>query len=347
MNYKSSYTPEILEQVEYVCKDPAFLIFSQTTKKTLDYNQITNFLISICSFLKANHANLGTVDYILKLNLTNTEKKNIINAKRILTALSGNTKMIEINSELSTLSRTDFTDLSNSAIANYCLKNECTCIFVHNGTDITIYVKGIPAKEININYPLSTPRQNKKTSRSSKEYKLSMQDFYFNRVKPNITDHWYNKAKRILNGGDTEEIFQRQLANWLDENIGDGMVIQKVKKPSQDETDIEIRAFGGNIYLIEIKWLGINQGKTKYDEARIRDSIFQLRNYLNIEPTVVDASIAVYDGRTLDRFKQLKCVSNCKDEWKELSECLTEQLPPKGNCFVFFLISESASKRKN
>ncbi len=345
---RHTYTPEMLEQIEYVCKDPSVRIYSQLKKSAANLNEIESFLTTICSFLKENQSELGALDYILRLNFSNLDIKTKLSVKHITNALKSDSKVIEINRNLSVLSTSKIQDFSNSGIAIYSQKNKCVSILVHNGTDVTIYIKGIPAKELNINFPLSSPRVNKRMARSSKEYRLSIIDFYNNRVKYNVTNHWHDKTKRILKGGKTEDIFQDSLANWLDENISDGIAIPKVKKISKDETDIEIKAYGGNSYLIEIKWLGSNEkSRTPYDESRLRDSITQVVNYLEIDKEVLDATLVVYDGRELPKFNKLKHITLQKNEWKEVKECLRVKLPSKGSCYVFYLISQSASTRKN
>lgn len=343
---RNSYTPEVLEQVEQVCKDPAVFIYHQRQTTAPDIARITDVLTSICVFLKENYSEIGTLEYILKLNLSDKSVKNKLTAERILNSLNNDSKIIEINQGLSIISKDKLIDFSNSGIANYSKTNNAILIFVHNGIDLTIYVDGVPTKQINVNYPLSAPRVNKQTSRSSRDYRLSLIDFYNVRVKNNITDHWHNRAKRILKGGKTENIFQDQLTNWLTENISDGIVIPKVKKISKDETDIEIKALGGNSYLVEIKWMGVNESSTPYDMPRLKDSIHQVRNYLNIDPEVLDAALVFYDGRDLDKFKKIKCLEHQKDEWKRLQEFSKEKLPLKATCFVFYLISLSASQRK-
>jgi len=337
----------MLDQIETVCKDPAVSIFNAFKSSKLRLATITKFLKDICVFLKTHQSDLAAMDYLIKLNFVSTETKTKLDSHQIINALENDSKIIEINQNLSIVSLDKIDSFSNSGISSFCLKNKCVCVFVHNGSDITIYVKGVPAKELNINYPLSLPRVNKRTARQSRDYKLAIMDFYNQRVKHNITEHWANKSKRILRGGKTEDVFQDELANWLDENISDGLVMSKVKKISKDETDIEIIAIGGNSYLIEIKWLGKNESNTSHDQPKIKDSIIQVKNYLKTDLKVLDSALVIYDGRDLEKFKQLKCIDSETNEWKQLKECLKQKVPIRSNCYVFFLISQSASVRKN
>lgn len=340
----------MLDMISKVLKDPAIQIFNAYKDyiPTLDIDSVSLFLTEICSFIKKNSSSLGTIEYILKLNFENTQSTTKkISSAWLLNAFQNHNKIVEINAKFSVLSNSKLYDLSNSGIANYSKNDNSTCIFVHNGTDLTIYINGFPIREFNINYPESMPSVNKKTARVANDYKLSLIDFYNIRVKNNITNHWKDKGKRILLGGKTEDIFQDSLYSWLYENINDAIVSPKVKKISKDETDIEIIAHGGNNYLIEIKWLGKNEKNTTYDIPRLRDSIMQVKNYLKTDTKVLDATLLVYDGRPITEFNKIKCIRNEDSDWKEIKKCSGQSLPLKGNCYIFFLISESASQRKN
>jgi hypothetical protein len=136
------------------------------------------------------------------------------------------------------------------------------------------------------------------------------------------------------------------LTNWLIDNLSAKKINFKVKKISTDETDIEIVKHGGDTYLIEIKWLGKNEGNTEYDENRVAAAFDQIKNYLDVDKDVLEVTLVVYDGRKAEEFNKFSCIRSEDGNWKEINECKARKMPLKGTGFLFLLISETASIRK-
>jgi hypothetical protein len=335
-------------EINRVCKEPCLEIFNSFPEKDLLIDDIEDFLKKIYSFIATNYSDLGSIEYLLKLNFSDTESgKNILNASYILKEKSNNKQLYEIDNHLNIISSSRLNDLSDTLLCKHTRDNNSVILFVLNGIDTKLYCRGMIIGEINSLNPGAAPKINKRLGRSAQDYKYSLKDFYKERVRNNVTKHWKDQSKRILLGGKTEDIFQFNLANYLQENINAARVIPKVKKISQDETDIEIIEHGGNSYLIELKWLGVNAAGTPYNESRIRDSFSQVKNYLEIDKEVIEATLVIFDGRTFADYNKLISVDEEIGHWKEIRESMAETLPLKGKGFVFFLISESASQRKS
>ena len=341
-----SYPPEILLEINRVCKEPCLEIFNSFPEEDLLIDDIEDFLKRIYAFIAANYNDLGSVEYLLKLNFSD-KGENVLNAGYILKEKSNNKQLYEIDHQLNTINSIILNDLSDTLLCKHTRDTNSVILFVLNGLDTKLYCRGMIVGEINALNPGALPKINKRLGRSARDYKYSLKDFYKERVRNNVTKHWNDPSKRILLGGKTEDIFQFNLCNYLQENINAARIIPKVKKISQDETDIEIIEHGGNSYLIELKWLGVNTTGTPYNETRIRDSFSQVKNYLEIDKEVIEATLLVFDGRTFAEYNKLVSIDEEVGHWKEIRECMTEVLPLKGKGFVFFLISESASQRKS
>jgi hypothetical protein len=230
-------------------------------------------------------------------------------------------------------------------MANHSHKNQCVVILVHNGIDISIYSKGIPIEQRNLNHPSAQPVLNKKFNRPADDYKVSLIDFYREKVRTNLTSHWFDQNKRILRGGKTEDIFQNALVQWFVDNLSAKKINFKVKKISTDETDIEIIKHGGETFLLELKWLGKNE-KSSYPLSKLTDAFDQVENYLESDLEILEATLVVYDGRDISEYNKLSYIEEESGNWKEIKECEAKKLSTRGTAFVFHLISQTASKRK-
>ena len=59
----------------------------------------------------------------------------------------------------------------------------------------------------------------------------------------------------------------------------------------------------------------------------------------------MSAALVVYDGRKEEEFDLIVCEDQETNNWKLIRECNGIELPEKGAGYIFFLISEPASKR--
>jgi hypothetical protein len=181
-------------------------------------------------------------------------------------------------------------------------------------------------------------------------YREAIREHYEECVKHATNcDHWEKAKERILRkrlgvATKTEEIFQHSLMHWLKLVLTDATVWPEPRKPNKDRADIKIEVFGGNFYLIEIKWLGSSGGTTKRKIDRLRDGIKQLRQYLEQPPCPKHAALVVYDGRDKAEFDGLVAIESSVEGIKHLNECGNAKVPDGGCCTVFFLFSKRASE---
>lgn len=113
--------------------------------------------------------------------------------------------------------------------------------------------------------------------------------------------YWKDRSKRILLAGPdgTEGIFHLDLYWWLNNYVADKLkVYAEPKGLGQDKTDIIVVTLDGS-YVIEVKWLGTNENKQKYDQTRINEGLAQVKIYLDNDSEFVCGYLVVYDGRPL------------------------------------------------
>jgi len=67
----------------------------------------------------------------------------------------------------------------------------------------------------------------------------------------------------------------------------------------QDKTDITIVTEVGNI-VIEVKWLGQNENKTRYVQVRIHEGMVQVADYLSRNAKLMQGYLVIYDARVDD-----------------------------------------------
>lgn len=346
------FSPEIWAAIGGVCRDPAVKIVSEIP--SLDVERVEGCINKVLEFLRSYNSDLGEIEYILRINFDYSSSNGpVLNPVIVAECNYMSANTIILDSDLKLLSIVSIRSTAPEDISAYSREEECCLIHIINGFDIFIYVNGKIIKQLNVLSPLMAPSPIKHFSRSANDYKHSVIEFYKRRIRfAQHSYHWDppgNRQQRILcrelAGKKTEMIFHENLWNWLEENLIGAAVFGSVKKLSDDETDIEIRLLGGGIVIIEIKWLGTN-GNTPYGDARLRDGMIQVRNYLIREPSTKEACLVVFDGRNLEKFRGLHECGGEADQWKYVSQCLGEDLPVRGKCIVFFLENKEASKKK-
>jgi hypothetical protein len=111
--------------------------------------------------------------------------------------------------------------------------------------------------------------------------------------------YWDNKTKWEL-VAKPEQHFRKRLLNFITDYISNGHV-EEESYTAGDRTDIKvIERHSGDIYYIEIKWVGKSKGvnydgKTAHDKAN--EGINQLHTYVKSENKCVKGILVVYDAR--------------------------------------------------
>lgn len=338
-----TYSPETAAKIDKLCSDTAVNIMLDFPDQNID--TLDSFLKLAIQFIKNSFSVLGAREYILHLDLTNLKSGSLLNDVIVSdeTRAGNNLFSVNINFEIIEINKID--NISNISVAAHSRTNGCVVILVHNGVDITVYSKGVPIEQRNLNHPSAQPVLNKKFNRPADDYKISLIDFYREKVRTNLTDHWSDRDKRVLKGGKTEDIFQNALVQWFSDNLTAKKINFKVKKISTDETDIEIIKHGGDTFLLELKWLGQNERST-YPLSKLTAAFDQVENYLESDLEILEATLVVYDARDISEYNKLSFIEEESGNWKEVKECESKKLSARGTAFVFHLISQTASKRK-
>lgn len=344
-----SHSPLLSDAIARVCREPATKIL--TIYPYLDHGRIVNLIDLITKFIQVNLANIGDKDFVFKFLADNESvKSEPLNISLLIDLFNSGANLVSIDDELGVLS-TEKIDLSLSGLSSYSQNNKCCLFYFHDCTDMVIYANGLTLSEVNLFSLAKAPLTRKKFSKHAMAYQSAIIDHYKKRIRygGQYSYHWKERSTRTLENypRKTERIFHDNLQNWLDENLEGAMVLGGVNKVSDDETDIEIRVYGESnlYYILEVKWLGSN-GATTYSEARLRDAIVQVKEYIQRDPGVSEVCLVAYDGRRFEEFDKLDALNGETDQWKQISYCQTEELPPKGKGLVFFLESKSASDKK-
>lgn len=338
------YSSNIYDKINKVCNDLCVQLILDFPELVI--NDIEPIFDKLINFIKDNHSSIGTSQFLIKLDLIDKSLTEKITSDIIIDELRNGGNLIELNSNLNILNISPFKpQFSSSAISMYSKQKECITVFVKNGVDLMIYSKGVNIKEVNVTSPNSLPVIFDKYNHPAENYKLSLKDFYKQKIRVNLTGHWDNKSKRILKGGQTEKHFQRELVKWLNDHLTCKKINYSTRKISNDETDIEIIKHGGDTYIIELKWLGENKSGTKYNIDKVEAAFDQVKNYIEIEQDVLEISLVTYDGREIAEFEKLICIEEETGNWKEIKECNAKYLPKKATGFIFYLVNKSASKR--
>lgn len=339
-----SYSSDISAKINRVCDDLCVQLILDFPELVI--NDIEPVFNKLFNFIKDNHGEIGSLQFLLELNFNDKTNTEEITPDIIIDEITIGNDFIKLNSNLNVLEVKPFSpQFSSSAISMFSSQRKSILVFVKNAVNLMIYSKGVNIKEINVVNPTSLPVIFNKYSHPAENYKLSLIDFYKNKVRLNLTNHWEDKTNRILVGGQTEKHFQNELVKWLTDNIEGKKIEFSKRKITNDETDIEIIKHGGDTYIIELKWMGKNKGGSNYGIDKVENAFDQVKNYLDIEKDVLEISLVAYDGRELSEFDKLVYVEEEKGNWKEIKECNTKQLPKKATGLIFYLINLSASKR--
>lgn len=294
-------------------------------------NDFKSWLTIFCDQLNTTYINCGAmvVAFVFKTDFISSIELSYDNLNSF--AKSGK-EVVCINLDHKLTLCSDLLSADELEISKYGEVSK-NVVFRLEGEILKIYMDGRLGKRINIAHPLSVSEVRfSKNSRSCKDYKLVIEDHRKMRLINIMDTYWSDKKNRILKGGRTEDIFQQSLFEWFQLHIHDGHTKIETKTNAGDRTDIDIYAFlTGQHYVIEVKWLGINEHNTSYDADRIIAGIGQIKTYLEREP-INEAYLTCYDGRPEEEH-----ITN-----SHVEETL---VPPKGDYTIIFLESESASKK--
>jgi hypothetical protein len=132
------------------------------------------------------------------------------------------------------------------------------------------------------------------------EFKAIVNDHLEEWLNGGQVQYWAEKSKRILSSDPekTELIFHRSLFTWLKLFVSPKLKIYA--EPiglGQDKTDIII-VTGYGAFVIEVKWLGVNQKGDEYKQGRIDEGLAQVKIYLDNDNYLICGHLVCYDGRS-------------------------------------------------
>lgn len=179
-------------------------------------------------------------------------------------------------------------------------KSKSTFVMFLEGRVAHEIIGGVTVSQFDIQNPQAPLGQRGRYQRSIEEFQQILDDHNESRIKlEKGPRYWRDKAKRILLEGPdgTEGIFHQDLSWWLRENVSDHIdVYQEPSAHGLDKIDIVIVTTNGS-RVIEVKWMGENEKKTKYGRAAINQGLYQLKQYLDHDDKYVWGYLVVYDGR--------------------------------------------------
>lgn len=200
------------------------------------------------------------------------------------------------------------------------------------GTMLQTIINGVLRVKVDVLAPGAAEPRVSKNARSGSSYAILIRDHHKLQLPKEMEQFWSDRQRRILIANrQTEKVLQFSLFEWLDTNVTDGRVRAEVRSISQERTDIEIYTFRGELYVIEVKWLGINAANTKFDENRIKEGMDQIYTYLGRDPLATKGVLVCYDGRS-------------EEDHKTKSEIDSKSVHMKGDYYVLYLPSETASE---
>ena len=272
----------------------------------------------------------AVVAFVVDSQLTSLVKfssdfvKNMINSDR-------ETAVIDLHLAVNYV--TELSSADRLVVSNYGEQNKKVILRL-DGEILEVWINGFLRHMVNVMHPISQKEKRvNKYARSYKDYKLLVDDHSAMRLINLMDEYWHDRGKRILRKGDTEKYFQKSLFDWLDSCLSDARPKIETRTNAGDRTDIDIYAhFEGAHYVIEIKWLGKNGSGTEYKQDKIIAGIGQIITYLERDSNLNEVYLVFYDGRP-------------EEEHIKASDFDKALIPPKGECKIIFLESETASTK--
>lgn len=172
-----------------------------------------------------------------------------------------------------------------------------------------------------------------KQSRPMEEFEILLQEHLKDWINSGEVPIWADRAQRILlsQPSGTELIFHTSLFTWLKLFVFPKLdIYAETSGLGQNKTDINVVTSSGT-FVIEVKWLGKNDGGTVYKQIRINEGLAQVKIYLDNNSTFVCGHLVCYDGR-------LKELHETESSWND-----SLRHPLCTNPHVLFLSSVSPS----
>jgi hypothetical protein len=261
--------------------------------------RVETFLTSIAKFVWGNYKQLNDYSYLLLLT-DSRPKKPYLDHKTILRNIRNGKRVFYVDEELRLISASDG-EVRMTDCVSLTDKESALGVLV-TGTYAWEILRGKVTNECDvIRRRVGTPVLSK-FHRPMSEFEQILSEHMENSVaRQQHIRYWKDRSKRILLAGPdgTEGIFHLDLYWWLNNYVADKLkVYAEPKGLGQDKTDIIVVTLDGS-YVIEVKWLGTNENKQKYDQTRINEGLAQVKIYLDNDSELVCGYLVVYDGRPL------------------------------------------------
>ena len=255
---------------------------------------VNDFIVKAVDFVRRRQFAAHGRAYVISLSVA-TKGKDSLSLRRLADHLRTGKTCFLVDGSLRLLKVT-----KESVLLTKCTKRSEACrsfdIAVH-GEYVYYMVRGKLVGEVNVTHPGAAPQVSSRWHRPMRDIALILKDHMQEDVRDQQGFHyWYDKGKRtLLKGRDgTEMIFHLALFRWLRQFVYDGLdVYAEPSGLGQNKTDINVVTANGK-HVIEVKWLGINEKGTSYDEKRIGEGLRQIKIYLDNDQQLVAGHPVIY-----------------------------------------------------
>lgn len=324
---------------------------SQQRLEAWDFALGSEIISRLIGFLRNNRDELGDLQFGFELRQTVSPSAEMITANSVVSTNSNEPMLITLDQELRVIgSRPLDLDPTEAPEMTFSEASEDTVVAQYESKSVVrFYANGFTSGCVSLDAPGKKPPMSAKFSRLAEDYELGVRDHYREEVKYwQGTDHWAERRQRVLRkelgvANTTESIFHRSLTLWLNLHL-DADVRSEARTVDSDEPDIFIAAYGGKLFVIEVKWLGHN-GTTPYAVPRLTKSFGQLRTYLNKLKHVQKGTLVVYDARAKGEFDALVTTDQPEDGCVMIEKCNNAKIHARGSCMVLFLENKTASEQ--
>jgi hypothetical protein len=342
------------------CQDAVIHVFKSLSARIIKHLPSRNFVTcewqftTLQSMLSGMANDLGATPFALEVTDEDDTDKKPLTASAILAANSSHFAVLRLGKTLRIISTIKLAGESNQtpgAVQMSEFSKDTVVLMRETNDAVTVYACGYTVEHFDLRSPHTAPAKTSRFSRRADDYELSILDHYSECVRFwQRSDHWADRGNRKLrarlgSSHKTELIFHNDLHHWLKTHL-EAQVWIHPKDTTHDELDIGILSPTGRSYIVELKWMGINENGTSYAIKTVKKGLGQLRAYLTKQAKVVRGTLVAYDGREKVLFDALVCIANNKTEGcKRLGSCEGADVPPRGSCLVLFLEHETASQQ--
>lgn len=254
------------------------------------------FIAAVDEFLLKNHDRLGDQPFLLALRPSESSAPHLT-LQVVIENVNKGKPVLYVNEELRLLEPVSGSaTLTESSVLTR--RDNILGVLV-SGTYAYELLQGVPVGEGHITAGRKALPVISKFHRPMEEFEAVLSDHLDECLNAGQLKIWSNKADRILMSEPekTELIFHRSLFSWAKLFVSPKLKIYA--EPTglgQDKTDIIIVTSTGS-YVIEVKWLGINQSGQEYKQDRIDVGLAQVKIYLEKDHQLVCGYLVCYDGR--------------------------------------------------